>query len=92
AGFAFVGLHRPLRKRPYAFLNDIVVDPASRERGLGSVLVARLKEDLLSAGIDRLFLESGIGNLRAHAFFERHGFRKLSVAMMADLGTHPQAQ
>jgi GNAT superfamily N-acetyltransferase len=36
-------------------------------------------------GIRRLFLESGANNERAHAFFEREGFRPTSVVMMKSL-------
>lgn len=90
-GFAFVEIFRSARTRPHAFLHDIVVDPESRGRGIGADLMTRLKDELLREGVDRLFLESGMGNLQAHVFFERHGFRKLSISMMAELGAAPHS-
>jgi hypothetical protein len=35
--------------------------------------------------MQRLFLESGVLNHRAHEFFERQGFRQASIVMMRDL-------
>lgn len=85
-GFAVVEINRFPHKRPHAFLHDIVVDPQARGSGIGTALMQKLKDELLGEGIDRIFLESGIGNHRAHAFFNRHGFEQTSISMMADLG------
>jgi N-acetylglutamate synthase-like GNAT family acetyltransferase len=41
----------------------------------------------MDAGINRIFLESGLGNDRAHGFFEHLGFHQVSVVMMADTQT-----
>jgi len=86
-GFAVVELFRFPYKRPHAFLHDIVVDPRARGAGIGTALMERLRDELLGEGIDRLFLESGNENYRAHVFFERQGFKRISISMMADLGT-----
>jgi len=86
-GFAVVEIYRFPHKRPHAFLHDIVVDPQDRGSGIGTALMQNLKDELLGEGVDRLFLESGTGNYRAHAFFNRHGFEQISISMMADLGT-----
>jgi ribosomal protein S18 acetylase RimI-like enzyme len=85
-GFAFMEIFRTPGRRPYAFLHDIVVDPEVRGRGIGTALITWLKEELVREGITRIFLESGRDNHSAHAFFERHGFEKLSISMLAELG------
>ena len=84
-GFAVVELYRFPHKRSHAFLHDIVVDPQAQGSGIGTALMEQLRDELLAEGIDRLFLESGNDNHRAHVFFERHGFERLSISMMAEL-------
>ncbi len=85
-GFAVMEIRRFPHKRPHAFLHDIVVDPQARGSGIGTAIMEKLKDELLGEGIDRLFLESGNANYRAHTFFERQGFERISISMMADLG------
>jgi N-acetylglutamate synthase-like GNAT family acetyltransferase len=70
---------------PFIVLEDIVVDSSKRDKGIGQQMLdwifARAKEE----GIARAFLESGKENHDAHHFFERNGFRQVSIVMMADL-------
>ena len=49
-----------------------------RGEGLGGVLLGRGREWLAGRGVDAVYLESGVGNHNAHAFFEHHGFSMVS--------------
>ena len=69
----------------YARIDDIVVAPDARRRGVGSRLITWVEQQLHQSGIRRVFLESGINNHGAHQFFERHGFSVTSVTMLKDL-------
>jgi GNAT superfamily N-acetyltransferase len=71
---------------PFAVVEDLIVSPATRGRGVGKAVLDWVAAEARIRGIRRLFLESGFGNERAHAFFEREGFRPTSVVMMKELG------
>ena len=73
---------------PFANIEDLIVAPARRGRGIGKVLMNWIATEALARNICRLFLESGINNERAHHFFEREGFHITSVVMMRSLRTH----
>lgn len=70
---------------PFATLEDMVVSPAARGKGVGQTMLDWLSKELQAQGIQRLFLESGINNHAAHNFFERHDFKPVSVVMMKEL-------
>jgi GNAT superfamily N-acetyltransferase len=70
---------------PFGVIEDIVVDKGLRDGGRGQALMDWIAAELLKAGITRLFLESGIGNERAHHLFEGMGFKPISVVMMREL-------
>jgi ribosomal protein S18 acetylase RimI-like enzyme len=63
---------------PYAVLQDLAVEPALRSRGLGAEMAAFVEREVKARGARWLFLTSGKDNLRAHRFFERSGFHKVS--------------
>jgi N-acetylglutamate synthase-like GNAT family acetyltransferase len=67
--------------RHYALLEDIVVKRARRGSGVGGTLVRWIFRQLRAAGKTSVFLESGGRNTAAHRFFERQGFRRVSIAM-----------
>ena len=83
-GLAFVAFSRSARV-PYATLEDLLIAPEERGRGSGKSFVEWIVDQCRSAGIRRLFLESGAGNHRAHDFFAREHFRQVSIVMMRDL-------
>ena len=70
----------------FATIEDLVVDRARRDSGIGGHMVEFIVEQLEARGIRRLFLESGVRNRAAHRFLERHGFRTCSVVMSRRLG------
>jgi len=82
--FAIVSLS-PDAPRPFGILEDVVVERGARGDGYGKAMVEWCVEHLRSAGAERVFLESGIGNSAAHEFFEHLGFNPVSVVMMRQL-------
>ncbi len=66
---------------PYAVIEDLVVRSSERNRGIGSQVLAWIEQEAKQRGCQRIFLESGIRNERAHSFFERAGFRVCSTVM-----------
>lgn len=83
-GFAFVAFALSAEV-PYATVEDLLVVPDQRSTGAGTDLMGWIADQCRSRGVRRLFLESGAGNHRAHAFFAREGFRQTSIVMMRDL-------
>jgi ribosomal protein S18 acetylase RimI-like enzyme len=70
---------------PFAVVEDLIVAPETRGRGVGKAMLDWIAAESRARGIRRLFLESGVNNERAHGFFEREGFRPTSVVMMREL-------
>lgn len=64
--------------RPFGVICDLVVRRGLRGEGFGSALLDVGRRWLSDRGIDAVYLESGIENHNAHAFFEHHGFRMVS--------------
>ena len=70
---------------PFAVIEDLIVTSALRGHGVGKAVIDWIATQARAQGIRRLFLESGITNKRAHDFFEREGFRPVSMVMMKSL-------
>ena len=70
---------------PHAVIEDVVVARDARGGGLGTWVLDALTERLRAEGVRALFLESGIQNARAHAFFAREGFEVVSKVMYRPL-------
>lgn len=86
AGIAFVSVDtEKSTATPFATLEDLVVSPASRGKGIGQKMLDWITLELRAQGIQRLFLESGNNNHNAHHFFEQQGFTQISIVMMKDL-------
>ena len=86
AGLAFVAIDEAREAaRPFATLDDIVVDTPFRGTGLGTRLFDWVCAELAQRGTARLFLESGIGNTGAQRFFEARGCTPVSVTMLKEL-------
>jgi len=58
-----------------AFLDELFIAEQVRGRGLGSRVLARLREEAASLGIVALHLEVARGNTRARRLYEKWGFR-----------------
>jgi ribosomal protein S18 acetylase RimI-like enzyme len=86
AGIAFVSIDQAQEaSRAYASLDDLIVIPGFRGLGIGRRFLDWVAADMRSQGIQRLFLESGVNNVEAHAFFHARGFKTVSIVMFKDL-------
>jgi ribosomal protein S18 acetylase RimI-like enzyme len=70
---------------PFGIIEDIVVSNDAREEGRGEIMMRWIIDQFQRSQVRRVLLESGVGNDRAHHFFERLGFEQVSIVMMRDL-------
>ena len=61
--------------RPYAVVENVVVDASERGGSLGALLMERCVEEARKAGCYKLSLTSNKRRTDAHRFYERLGFR-----------------
>ncbi|QRK11446.1 GNAT family N-acetyltransferase [Archangium violaceum] len=60
--------------RPYALLENLVVDPGARGRGSGRALLGQAERVCREHGCTKVVLLSGVHRTAAHTFFERLGY------------------
>jgi GNAT superfamily N-acetyltransferase len=70
--------------RPYAIVENVVVDETSRRGGYGAQLMRHIMEQARLAGCYKLALTSNEQRLDAHRFYERLGFRSTQRAFRID--------
>ena len=70
--------------RPYAVVENVVVDSAVRGKGIGETLMRRAIELAREAGCYKLALTSNRHRLEAHRFYERLGFRATHLGFRLD--------
>ena len=61
-------------RRPFAVVENIVVDADARWQGIGGALLAAVERFCLAADCSKIMLLSAIERADAHAFFERQGY------------------
>ena len=61
-------------RRPFAVIENIVVDAAARGQGIGEALLAAVERFCLAADCSKIMLLSAIERADAHAFFDRQGY------------------
>lgn len=66
---------------PAGVLQDIIVDPAYRGRGIGRLLLNSILEQLKSRGVPRVVLSTAEGNAAAQWLFASAGFRRTMIEM-----------
>jgi len=69
----------------YVVLEDLVVAPKFRNYRIGERFLKWIEDCLRNKGVKEVFLESGVGNAKAHRFFERCRFETVSKVMMREL-------
>ena len=62
----------------FGVIEDVAVAHSHRSKGLGTEILEFIISDAKLRQMNWMFLESGLDNHRAHAFFERHGFNTVS--------------
>ena len=63
-----------------AWVEDLAVDPGQRSRGIGKALIEAAKAWAREHGASHLELDSGLGRVDAHRFYEREGAAKASYS------------
>ena len=76
-------LHRP---KPVGRITMMVVDEKSRGQGIGTMLVAEAESRLKARGCGLIEVTSNRKRLRAHHFYEGHGYERTSYRFAKDLG------
>lgn len=74
AGVAVFRLHENTAQGRKLYVDDLVVDPECRSRGIGCALLAQLEEKARRAGCVVVELDSGTERERAHRFYFRAGY------------------
>lgn len=70
---------------PFSILEDLIVKPTQRGAGIGTTIVEWVAHEARARRIERIYLESGATNHRAHKLFHRVGFEICSHVMMKSL-------
>ena len=68
-----------------AKLDDVNVRPGLEGRGVGSAMMASLKDELRRIGVTRIDTATHFDNPGARRFYERHGFASLREERMSCL-------
>jgi GNAT superfamily N-acetyltransferase len=68
---------------PAAWLEELYVTPAWRQRGVGTALVAAVLERARAGGMVAVDLEIDAGHSRAASLYERSGFQRLERSRWA---------
>jgi GNAT superfamily N-acetyltransferase len=70
--------------RPYAMIEDVVVEAGLRGRGIGDALMQRAIDKAKEAGCYKLSLTSNLARTDAHRFYERLGFKATHTGYRLD--------
>lgn len=87
AGFClcFITAHPPVFPvREYGLISDFAVTERHRRRGIGTMLVERIKEWFTGRGIGRIELHVSTFNRVGRPFWEKQGFSEYEALMCLD--------
>jgi GNAT superfamily N-acetyltransferase len=70
----------------FLYVDDLVVDPAERSRGIGAALLAALRAEARRLGCAELHLDTNVSRAGAHRFYEREGLEWTSRHYRVRLG------
>lgn len=62
------------KRQPFAVVENVVVDVAARNRGVGAALMREVEVFCAASDCSKIMLLSSVGRTDAHRFFERCGF------------------
>lgn len=60
--------------RPYAVIENFIVDGVARGHGIGTLLLNHVEELCVAEGCTKIMLMSSAARIKAHEFFIKHGF------------------
>lgn len=69
------------RKSKYIEIDNMGVSPDFRSKGVGSLLIAKLREWVKKNGYDRIYVNSYFKNLKAISFYKNSGFSEIDVSL-----------
>lgn len=72
---------------PSAIVEDVVVDPVLRGRGIGRLMMTHAMQQAREAGCYKLALSSNRRREAAHAFYESLGFERHGFSFVIDTTT-----
>jgi len=81
-GFAIIELNKETKA---AVLSDIMIKKNCQGKGIGKEALHKIEEYLKNRNIGIVLLESGLKNEKAHEFFEKNGYNKISVEFLKNL-------
>lgn len=73
----------------HGFIDELFVSDSFRSRGLGALAIEHASALCRSLGLTVILLEVAFENTRAHALYERIGFREHGRRLMSSLLTAP---
>jgi len=72
-GLAGYRMQENLIRGRFCYVDDLVVRPDVRRRGLGALLLDDVATEVRALGLDWLVLDTGLDNLFGQRFYFRHG-------------------
>ena len=91
-GYAFLtleGFDYMALRGPAGVLQDIIVTPEQRGRGIGRRLVAAVLAHLESQHVSQVVLSTAVPNVAAQRLFASFGFRRTMIEMTRELDATP---
>jgi GNAT superfamily N-acetyltransferase len=79
AGWIAVFVHRTVEADARAEVSGLVVDERFRSQRVGEHLLARAEQWARGNGCEMIGLRSNVIRERAHAFYERHGYKHVKT-------------
>ena len=70
---------------PYAYLENVYIEPEHRSRGLGKQLVQLAIDEAKERGCYKIIGTSKMSKPDVHAFYEKMGFEKMGYEFRMDL-------
>lgn len=70
---------------PAGALQDIMIDPAHRRRGIGQRLLVAMLAALKARGVPRVVLSTAAANDGAQQLFDKAGFRRTMIEMTREM-------
>lgn len=70
---------------PYAYLENVYIEPEHRSRGLGTKLVELAIKEAKDRGCYKIIGTSKMEKINVHEFYEKHGFEKMGYEFRMDL-------
>jgi len=78
-------IENDLHDRPYAFVEDLFVDPSQRGRGLGNILMFRLMQLARTLCCYKIVANCKDERPEAQALYDKLGFKRHGVEFRLDL-------